>query len=176
MCAFEIFGARRPAPPPPKWIRYRLIKDGSLDGIIAHLSHVHGENVHEMDVVTITTRHVGPVQRDIADFGHEKFDSSDNEPGQWICWDFRENRIRSTSYTVVSRWARSWILEPSMDRVTWKEIDRRENTLVAYRPRSFSVSDSVECRFIRLMETDKNHSGTYVLDFRPVEFFGPLLE
>jgi hypothetical protein len=107
------------------------------------------------------------------------FDSKYDEPGQWICWDFRELRVRPTHYTIKSFSLTSWVVESSLDGEAWTEIDRKtDNTDFKkdWVAASFAVSDSAECRFIRLTQRGKNHQGNDWLDIRAFEFFGTLIE
>jgi hypothetical protein len=175
LSAFEILGSRRPAV--TGWVLRPLTEDGSLDGIIAYLTREHIGNIHEMGIIAITTADGGRAQARMADLDRSGYTYSKNDPGQWICWDFREIRIRPTHYTIVSENLVSWTLEASMDGATWKEIDRHTDREVhGQDPASFAVSDPVECRFILLTQTAVNYEGTFVFEYRPIEFFGSLLE
>jgi hypothetical protein len=106
--------------------------------------------------------------------------SSKDEPGQWICWDFREMRVRPTHYTMMARYPKSWVVEGSLDGMNWTEIDRQtDNEAFNKNPEtaSFRISKPVESRFIRLSQTDKNHEGKDFLGYLyVVEFFGTLSE
>jgi hypothetical protein len=70
------------------------------------------------------------------------------------------------------------VIDGSQDGVGWTAIDRitdskdlNEDPFMA----SFAVANSTECRFIRLTQTDKNHSESDHLVIRAFEFFGILL-
>jgi hypothetical protein len=70
----------------------------SLQGIISYLTKKHGGNIHEKGIVTITSKSVlndDPkyALKSVADFASDSYFHSKNEPGQWICWDFREMRV-----------------------------------------------------------------------------------
>jgi hypothetical protein len=156
----------------------------SVDGIISYLSRKCGGNVHDKRIVTITSKSVH------GDFcwnaglnaagltSNSDFRSKD-EPGQWICWDFHEMRVRPTHYTIKSDSLKSWVVESSLDFVNWTEIDRRTNNDdLKEEPhiRSFTVPKSAECRFIRLTQTGGNHSSDNELRVTAFEVFGSLIE
>jgi hypothetical protein len=74
---------------------------------------------------------------------------------------------------------KSWLIESSLDGVTWTEIDRKtDNTDLKDTPyiASFAVENSAESRFVRLTQTGKNHQGKDWLGMVAFEFFGTLLE
>jgi hypothetical protein len=142
-----------------------------------------------MGIVTITLKSVitdDPMfaPKNAADLTSGSQFSSNDEPGQWICWDFREMRVRPTHYTIWAAWLKSWVVEGSLDGESWTEIDRQTNN----QDFSFAVSNPAGCRFIRLTQTDGPHwkvrHGDDELDLRPVdfllfyavEFFGTLSE
>jgi hypothetical protein len=118
----------------------------------------------------------------VVDFGTERYFWSKDEPGQWICWDFREMRVSPTHYTVWTQFLNTWILEGSLDGSSWMEIDRPEEFALVNGSgmASFAALTVVECRFIRLTQTGKrvNDRGELndKLTVRGVEFFGALFE
>jgi hypothetical protein len=163
----------------------------SRDGIISYLTKKHGGNVDDKKIVRISAKtvkdkaHCGP--RNIAEFtdnsDRESKFWSNNEPDQWVCWDFREMLVKPTHYTIRASCLKSWVIEGSLDGRNWKEIDRQMdtqhfNTAVLAKPMtaSFSASHPVKCRFIRLTQIGERHMGNYLLDLREVEFFGTLSE
>jgi hypothetical protein len=163
-------------------VDYPLKVARSLDGIISYLAKKHGGNVHEKGIVTLTSKsssgspffalwHLAD-QRSIFEF------SSKDAPGQWVCWDFHEMRVRPTHYTIRTFWLRSWIVEGSVDGRAWTKIDERNETrdFEDETRASFAASHSGECRFIRVTQTGRQHSGDHRLTLRSFEFFGTLQE
>jgi hypothetical protein len=76
-----------------------LTEDKSLDGMIWYLTKKRGGNVHETGIVSITSNavyHDYPQHsaKMIADLNSSWSFPSVDEPGQRICWDFSEMRIR----------------------------------------------------------------------------------
>jgi hypothetical protein len=156
----------------------------SLDGIISYLTKKHGGNVQEKGIVTITSKSVDddPVYalKNVADLTSGPLFRSKDEPGQWVCWDFREMRVRPTHYTLWALDLRWWDVEGSLDGSSWTEIDRQaynqDFTNAFGNTASFGLSKPAEFRFIRLTQTDKNHGHYDALSLRAVEFFGTLSE
>jgi hypothetical protein len=189
----KLIGQASPTPPPtPKSMsktEFPMQEPESLEGIISHLTTKHGGSVHEKGIVTITSKTVeSDVQRhavkNVADLTSDSGFISKDEPGQWVCWDFREMRVRPTHYTIRSGSGtlKSWVVEGSLDGESWTEIDRQTNNqrFRTYGPTvdSFAVSNPAECCFIRLTQTDKNHARypDDLLILFAVEFFGTLSE
>jgi hypothetical protein len=86
--------------------------------------------------------------------------------------------IRPTHYTMTATSPKSWIVEGSIDGSNWTEIDRRTDNAdfkKSTNTASFPISNPVDCRFIRLSQTDRNHKGKYCMgELYLVEFFGTL--
>jgi hypothetical protein len=165
---------------------FPLTEPRSKKGIISYLTRKHGGNVHDKGIVTITSKSVYPdcPVRNVADLTNDDtlFRSQD-EPGQWICWDFHELRVWPTHYTIRSGTLKSWVIESSLDFMNWTEIDRKtDNTDLkaglfdSSRIASFAISNSAECRFIRLTQTGRSHTNYTILTIRTFEIFGTLLE
>jgi hypothetical protein len=157
-----------------------------LEGIISYLTTKHGGNVHEKGIVTITSksdsdyysRNPQYAPRNVADLTSDLYFHSDDTPGQWICWDFREMRVRPTQYTITASNLTSWVVEGSLDGSSWTEIDRKADNLdfLGWNTASCAVSKRREFRFIRLTQTARRLGGDYCLPLRAVEFFGTLSE
>jgi hypothetical protein len=167
----------------PREVEFPLKDPTSLEGIIHCLSERHGGNVHDKGIVTITSQSVWKDNpefgaRNLADLTSGSQFCSKDGPGQWICWDFPQKRVRLSHYTIRSQSLKSWVVEGSLDGEAWTELDRKTNSTDLYGGRlaSFAISNSVECRFIRLTQTNMNHARRNSLDISTFEFFGTLLE
>jgi hypothetical protein len=154
----------------------------SLDGIISYLTQKHGGNVHEKGIVTITSMSVDDdpdyALKNVADLTSDSSFESKNAAGQWVCWDFGEMRVRPTHYTITTRLVKSWVVEGSIESENSAMIDQ-QTEIQDFKGKnwvSLAVSNPAEFRFIRLSETDKNHSPDNELILSPVEFFGTLSE
>jgi hypothetical protein len=66
--------------------------------------------------------------KNVADLTTGSFLEAGNEPGQWVCWDFRKMRVRLTHYTIKSCSLKSWVLEGSVGGDTWTAIDRQADS------------------------------------------------
>jgi hypothetical protein len=155
----------------------------SLDGIISYLTKKHGGNVQEKGIVTITSRSVSSDPKyplkNVADLASDSAFWSDDEPGQWVCWDFREMRVHPTDYAIHACYLQSWVVEGSLDGSSWMKIHRpRDNANFRYgsNTASFVASKEAEFRFIRLTQTGKSYDGRDCLHLGAVEFFGTLSE
>jgi hypothetical protein len=91
-----------------------------------------------------------------------------------------------TNYTIRSHndpenreHLKTWIVETSADGTIWRQIDSKTNNseLNGFRnTRSFAVSASEPCRFIRLVNKDRNHKGDFRLQVEAWEIFGTLID
>jgi hypothetical protein len=164
-------------------VEFPLKKAKSLDGIISYLTQKHGGNVHDKGIITLTSKSVlshNPkcALRNVADLTSGSWFWSKDEPGQWVCWDFHEMRVRPTHYTIKGYCLKSWVIESSLDGEAWTEIDRKTDTqdFKDWKTASFAVSKSAECGFIRLTQTGKRRDGQDDLCIKAFEVFGTLLE
>jgi hypothetical protein len=137
----------------------------SVEGIISYLTKKHRGNVHEKGIVIMTAKSISgdPVDalKNLADLREIWRFYSKNEPGQWVCCDFRQRRVCLAHSTICAEDLKSWALEGSLDGENWTEIDRQTNNEdFHHSPErvSFAIPKGVESRFIRLTQTDKNHS------------------
>jgi hypothetical protein len=128
-----------------------------------------------MDVVEITASSSSDIAWNAAGLGVYLSFWSKNEPGQWICWDFKALRIEPTHYTIRSSNLKSWAVEGSNDGASWTEIDRRENNSDFSAPaavKTFAVERSGSFGRICLRQIDQNHSGNNHLALSAFELFG----
>jgi hypothetical protein len=172
-----------PVPPvsPPK-----SLNEGGflLDGIIAYLSRKHGGNVHHNGIVEITSKSVNSADPreavwNIADLTKDSLFRSADAPKQWIRWNFHNLLVLPTHYTIRSWNLRSWVIESSLDGENWTIIDEQTNNKDLYdNPsiKSFPVSSSTKCHFIRLSQTGKNNGRCDFLLLHAFEVFGALVE
>jgi hypothetical protein len=97
----EVSALKRGEKASPSPVELAMKEAKSLDGIISYLTKKHGGNIHEKGIVRTTSK-------------SGSFDFSEHEPGQWVCWDCREMRVRPTNYTILSSYLKSWVLEGSL--------------------------------------------------------------
>jgi hypothetical protein len=115
----------------------------------------------------------------------EKKEDIPHTRNNWICYDFKEKRIMPTHYTIrtnsgILGWhLKSWLVETSTDGENWREVAHEEDNkqLKGYLfTATFAVAGSGECRFIRLVNIGRNHSGSDSLKISAWEIFGNLIE
>jgi hypothetical protein len=152
-------------------------------GIISHLSaRCIGSNVHDAGLVRVTgsltaddpLRAATNVVRleDWHDF------VTDDEPGQWVCLDFRPSSVRVDGYSITGANAlfpRSWVVEVLADGGDWVEVDARSDAAeVAAVNQAFyyRAARPHEGRFVRFRQIGKNSSGNDMLQLRAWELFG----
>jgi hypothetical protein len=172
------------------------------DGIIAHLTRECGGNVHDHNVVEITSGSFEATPdkangdpRRVADLDDDSNYWSDcrkrkediqHTRNNWVCYDFKEMRIVPTHYAIRSNWygpgwhhLKSWLIETSGDWESWREVARQEDNKQLNGCRfaaTFPVAGGEECRFIRLVNIGQNHGGSDSLTISSWEIFGSLLE
>jgi hypothetical protein len=168
------------------------------DGIIAQLTRECHGNVHDQNVVEVTSSR--PCDDDwssskyVADMQSEQgFESETGrvfgsfqedqipkkEENCWICYDFKSPRVIPTYYTFRSFFLNSWLVESSTDGENWVEIDRRENSPGAPDARTvqmFPVATSQRCRYLQLVNIGANRLGEERLEISAWEIFGTLIE
>jgi hypothetical protein len=104
----------------------------------------------------------------------------------WICYDFKQRRIVPTHYTIRTHgndpggWhLKSWLVETSTDGENWREVAHEEdNSQLNGRwfTATFAVAGGGECRFIRLVNIGRNHSGNDCLMITAWDIFGNLMD
>jgi hypothetical protein len=187
-----------PVDPPKSRLRRMHFSpvDGSpLSGIISYLSRQCDGNVHTAGLVTITGHNCGGDSSsyaawNAADLLGNSYFWSNNEPNQWLNYDFGSRRVNLTHYTIWSHYnagendyyLRSWVIEGSNDGDSWTELDRREDDLslnVKHPAQMFQVqSESGDFRHLRLRQIGPNQfsSPSHALVISGFELFGWLTE
>ena len=162
--------------------------NGPLNGIIAYLTQKYGGNVHDKGVVEVTgtSARGSDVHKNVVDLGAGSYfySEQENEPNQWICYDFKDKRVAPTSYSIKSVNSayniKSWVFEVSNDGRdgTWQGVDsRNDNNDLKARSvtHNFPISQTHgSFRFVRLRQTGKNHGGDDRLPLCALEVFGTL--
>jgi hypothetical protein len=151
-------------------------------GIISYLTAKCDGNIHDRGVVEITASSVfwTDYPRNTADLGTDSYFKSEDEPRQWICFDFKSLRIEPTHYTIrtfLFDCLKSWTLEGSDDGVSWTEIDRRENNSDlddTFAVKTFAVSRSGSFERIRLRQIGPNHGDDIEMRLSAFEVFGAI--
>jgi hypothetical protein len=174
-----------------------------LDGIISHLARQCGGNVHEQNVVIVTSsptysneasraaNNAADLRNDSLFYSHYRPSSSDipHTRNNWICYNFKERTVIPSHYVVRSRndeWGRpgsfnlkSWVVETSLDGTNWIEIDHKESNSQLDDKNviaTFEVSRREECHFLRLVNIGRNHAFNDAVVISGLEIFGALIE
>jgi hypothetical protein len=173
--------------PAPRAVDCPFREPKSLTGIISYLTQKHNGNVHDKGIVTITSKSLYSdepkfAQKNLADLSSNSKFWSKNGSGQWVCWNFHDIRVRPTHYTIKSAdWLcpKSWVVQGSMDGEDWRDLDVQNgvNTLSEdYSLASFQVSNSFECRLIKIVQTGESQGGYSYFALSAFEVFGTLIE
>jgi hypothetical protein len=166
-------------------------REGSpLDGILSYLAGESGCNLHENNIVRVTasSAHWSATDRllkDVVDFkSSSRGFAANNGANSWICFDFKNHRIKPTHYSVRSRtdndWnhLRSWVFEGSNDGASGWELDRHANDTRLNGQGStatFAIDKSNEVGLIRIRQTGVNSSGDNHLIVKSIELFGTVI-
>jgi hypothetical protein len=147
------------------------------NGVISYLTE-KCRNVHMNGIVRVTSKSISANPsfdwRHVVDLASESCFWSGSGQSQWVCWDFRKLRVMPTHYTVRSEDLQSWVLEGSLNKKAWTELDRQTN--VETPQGSFQIPNPGRYRRIRLTQTGRNRFGESDLVIVAVEFFGELSE
>jgi hypothetical protein len=159
----------------------------TLDGIISYLTKRFGGHVIDRGIISITASSICNPQshplHQVADFENQCQFYTKNEANSWICYDFKDMRIKLTHYSIRScctsnAWhLRFWALEGSNDGVKWIGIDNRKNDTSLNRAGAISTflileEFQQEFRMIRLRQIGKNSHGGDNVVVTAIEFFG----
>jgi hypothetical protein len=158
--------------------------DSSLCGIISYLTSQYGGNVSDQGIVNVSgsTTCNSWVAKNAVDLLSTSCFMSLNQPNQWLCYDFKNRKVRPTHYSIHAYpgyYLHSWVFERSMDGSAWTELDRHKDDQTTNSDHpigTFSISNNFECQFVRLRQTDGNASGYHHLVFHAMEIFGDLSE
>jgi hypothetical protein len=181
---------------PPRTVRFEqpgrefsIVGSHSMDGIIQFLSRECQGNVHRLGIVDITASSVYLQYEasNAADIGVDSYFASENRPDQWICYAFKNRRVRVTDYSIQSQFnagvgqlqPRHWVLEGSDDGNLWTELDRQQGDSSLNGPNrvsTFHLMRQTVVRIIRLRQIGVNHSGSNYFVIGGFELFGTLFQ
>ena len=192
----------------PVDIPYDHSESGQFNGVIHYLTEkCGGGNVHIEGFVNVTSSSVIPQSRarpflflPFLDNDHEDYNpyncvdledmkscfESANEPDSWICYDFRELKVRPNSYSIRSymngdNHLQSWVIEGSNDKKEWTVLDERKDDRSLNqtgKTNSFTmnnIKDNNETyRYLRLRQTGPSTIDSHVISISALEFFGTI--
>jgi hypothetical protein len=146
-----------------------------LSGILRHIGVSSG-----LVEVTSSFRNADPLRcaRNVIDLDSLRDFITDDEAGQWVCFDFRPSSVRLDGYAIVGAntlFPRNWAVEVSWDGSAWTEVDARANAADLNQVSQvchFATAHPFEGRFVRFTQTGRNSGGGNVLQMRALELFG----
>lgn len=166
-----------------------------FDGIIRYLTSVHGGNLHDRGVVTVT----GSQTHTIFSSCHLKYLLNVQNDSEFYCsvnlpdWphfklDFHDMRVCPTSYSLGTyvfgtgdQHLKSWVIEGSVDDDSWVELDKRDNDTNLngqFRKYHYEMQspNKRSFRYIRLRMTGPSHRNDHQLLCSSIELYGALIE
>jgi hypothetical protein len=158
--------------------------DSPLNGIIAHLTRIHGGNVHAKGIVNVSASatHSRYAAQNAVDLDQQNYFHSVIEPHQWLCYDFKDLRVQITHYSIAAHtsnlFLRSWVVEGSNDGSAWITLDERKDNSDAHASHpiaTFKVTRDMSSRYVRLRQTGKCGEGSDCLVLFGFEVFGVLV-
>ena len=161
-------------------------KGNPFNGIVNYIKQKTGENPHLNGQIKISYLSGNPYCEKLFDYDWKCYWSSTNSPGQWINFEFTNNLIYLTDYSLKTPNSRkgwnhlkSWVIEGSLDGISWTEIDEQNdskdlngNNHIA----TFHCRHPTKAKFIRLRQIGKNHHNSDDIQLTNIEFFGRILD
>jgi hypothetical protein len=159
-------------------------REGSpFEGIISFLTRTHCGNVSDLGIVSISSSSVNGscVAKNVADFNTSSLGQTGGGANGWICYDFKDQRVKIEHYSLRSRSDSdshhpiNWALEGSVNGTEWVELDRRSNCrdlCGLNKSATFSASENDFFRKIRLLLREMDSSGYRYLTINAFELFG----
>ena len=173
---------------------FKVEKGSEFKGIMRYLTNKTGGNIHDNGTVEITSNSIRYHPKNSVDYENNNFYSSMNDSTlAYVCFDFKDNRIQLSNYSIESyskssncEHLRSWVVEVSNDGEKFEEVDCHSDDQTLNGSNKigiFNVSKGNDkfYRFIRLRQTNYSWYGypncnnhQYYIQF--IEFFGKLDE
>lgn len=169
---------------------FNVNKDEIFKGIIYHLQTKPNETIDENLKITASSV-LDNQQRNqprnvilYDDLGRRFY--SGRQKNCWICFDFLNNRVAPTNYTIRSiPWRqncchpKSWVIEGSNDQLIWDKLDEKINCPLLNGSsivQTFDMKNVAmkEYRFIRMRMTNTNWSGNSYFAIESFEIYGAL--
>jgi hypothetical protein len=173
----------------PARLTFEFEQSLPFNGIIAGLSRKAGKNPHDAGLIRVTahttrTSTATDAPQNVLDHDSPSAYWSADKPFPWICFDFRQMRVRPTHYSIRSQTyqvtggnnLKNWVVDGSDDGVFWTELDRElgNAALNTGRVASFPLNAANRFRYLRLRLIGKNWAGNNILRLCAIEFFGSL--
>jgi hypothetical protein len=144
---------------------HRFDPNAPFNGIISYPTSKHGGNVHHCGIVNMTQSSEFNASgsypaKNCVDLNSSSFSLTNNQPNQWLSFDFNGMRMKATCYSIQTRTdagpnsihPRSWVIEVSDDGVSWREVSRETSNKDlngANLSHTFHISNPIMSRFVR---------------------------
>lgn len=153
-----------------------------FQGIVRHLTQKTGGNIHRNGTIEVCSNEYQSESEpwNLLDFDGNNYYCASSQWDVWICYDFKERKVKVTNYSINSikqytgHHLKSWVVEVSDDGNNWTQIDERKDckklnltNLVA----TFDVKPNDYSRYVRLHNTAEPWGGNN-LWFSCLEFYG----
>jgi hypothetical protein len=160
--------------------------DTPFSGLICHLCHECGGNVHTKGVIDITcsSTHCNKCWQ-IVDYDWNDHFYTGNSSNSWIQFDFKDRSVCVTHYALKSGGGThhlvDWTFSGSIDETSWTIIDRQNTQDLNGQSltKLFDCGDNSSpprfYRYLRLTQTGKNSYGADYLGLTNIDFFGSLM-
>jgi len=160
----------------------------NFDGIIKYLQDKYGPDLQNQGIITISASSClyNSFHEKVIDYSWDDRYISSNRPGNWLEINFKQMKVKVTGYTLKTAnydnysHLKNWVIEGSLDKENWIEIDRQENNNVlngANFQHYFSIPRITSpFQYIRIKSIGKTQNNLHYLSFTNIELFGELIE
>ena len=174
---------------------FKLEKGHEFEGIMNILIKETGGNIHDNGTIEITSNSIKDNHhpKNLVDYKNTNFYLSNEEPGAFVCFEFKDRGIQLSSYSIGSgsdgpnhSHLRNWVVEVSNDGKKYEEVDCHSdyselNGSNIIRTFDVKKTNGKFYRLIRLRSTGYSwscypSSNKYAIYFYYIEFFGKLEE
>lgn len=170
-------------------------KNSMFRGIIHKLTEECGGNVNDKRVIEVSSSPLNSqsqLSKYVVDLDDvTTYFCSSNVRDSWICYDFKDRKVRPGSYSIRSssdfitgyHHMINWCLEGSNEGTNWKILDSRFDEQRLNKKGAscnFEISkqgDAIDFyRYLRIRQTGQNAYSQHNLVLSALEFFGSLRE
>lgn len=156
-----------------------------FNGIIKYLTDKTHGNIHDNGTIDVSSDSIlsGYPPKNLLNTNKSDQYQSNGCSFAWILFDFKNMQVELSNYSIQScSWSKnighikSWVIEISDDKETWKTIDEHTNCQDLNGPsivKTYSIQEKKFTRYIRFRHTEECwDGGTY--GFNAIEFYGRL--
>lgn len=166
--------------------KFEKKQEEEFNGILNHIVKTSQNDI----TITSSSLYLSHEARNVILFNDQsKYFMSQNHQDGWICFDFHDNRVTPTDYTIRSptNWGdnspepQNWVIEGSNDNSSFDLLSEEKDCKVIHgkgKIHTFKIRNQSpkEYRYIRLRQTGKNGHGNDYLIMDSFELYGNLIE